>query len=148
MTPSKMDKTKDLISSSHSIVSFSNIRVNIHAIATNKPCKVVICLQVLKSSYPVWLLNMLYPLRRSNRWAEFWSELNEISCWHAKPHPLTKNCKYCLFSMNIQKLTAEIIYHRPDDPLTHMLGELQKMKKERESLPPPTTPEWILQRWM
>ncbi|XP_072031196.1 uncharacterized protein [Amphiura filiformis] len=40
-----------------------------------------------------------------------------------------------------QKLTAEIIYHRPDDPLSHMLDELQKMKKDRERNPPSATPE-------
>nr|XP_054758644.1 testis-specific expressed protein 55-like [Lytechinus pictus] len=32
-----------------------------------------------------------------------------------------------------QKLTAEIVYHRPSDPLNHMLSELQKMKKERDA---------------
>lgn len=32
-----------------------------------------------------------------------------------------------------QKLTAEIVYHRPHDPLEHMLSELQKMKQERDA---------------
>ncbi|XP_072164047.1 uncharacterized protein [Diadema setosum] len=32
-----------------------------------------------------------------------------------------------------QKLTAEIVYHRPPDPLEHMLTELAKMKKERDA---------------
>ena len=32
-----------------------------------------------------------YPSRCSNWWAEFFARTHEISCWHAKPRPLTKN---------------------------------------------------------